>query len=143
MAATIYISRSSGIASRNGSPLKSLEPASRLWPSFRVISRGVVPPELLELIDKSVLSLWNYGRAIVFIGNEKSMQIPSPLWIMEIIFGKETITTTTTTIHFCVPISHKACYLCRNKVYVNEGFFCIYEKWKSVRGMRAKNISLR
>lgn len=132
------------IASRNGSPLKSLEPASRLWPSFRVISRGVVPPELLELIDKSVLSLWNYGRAIVFIGNEKSMQIPSPLWIMEIIFGKEmTTTTTTTTIHFCVPISHKACYLCRNKVYVNEGFFCIYEKWKSVRGMRAKNISLR
>lgn len=42
----IYIAiirQSTHVASRNGSSLKSLEP--RLWPSFRVISRGVVAPQ--------------------------------------------------------------------------------------------------
>lgn len=38
--------------------------------------------------------------------------------------------------YFCVPISHKTCYLYRNKVY--EGFLCIYEKWKSVRTRYAR-----
>lgn len=53
------------VASRNGSSLKSLEPVPRLWPG------------LLELIDKTAfIALELYAaRAIVFIGNEKSMQI--------------------------------------------------------------------
>lgn len=88
--------------------MKSLEP--RLWPSFRVISRSC-SPELLELIDKTVLSLWNYGRAIVFIGNEKSMQIPSPLWIMEIIFGEKTITTNTTITSACQFRTRRVIYI--------------------------------
>lgn len=59
------IRQSTHVASRNGSSLKSLEPVPRLWPG------------LLELIDKTAfIALELYAaRAIVFIGNEKSMQI--------------------------------------------------------------------
>lgn len=100
-------------------------------------------PGLLELIDKTVLSLWNYGRAIVFIGNEKSMQIPSPLWIMEIIFGEKTITTTTTTT-----ITSACQFRTRRVIYIaikcTKDSFAFTKNGKAyVRGTRAKNIPLR
>lgn len=60
---------------------------------------------------------------------------------MEIIFGEETSIAITTLLLY-TGFTPGVLFIFYGKVYAKEGFFCIYEKWKSIRTC-AKSIPPR